>query len=60
MNAAEWELMIKARDMLVSAPHGAKAEVTARAAQMLGQKEIVQAATEALAKLPPEKFKRTR
>ena len=36
MNAAEWELMIKARDMLVSAPHGAKAEVTARAAQMLG------------------------
>ncbi len=32
----------------------------ARAAQMLGQTEIVQAATEALAKLPPEKFKRTR
>ncbi len=32
----------------------------ARAAQMLGQKEIVQAAAEALAGLPPEKFKRTR
>ncbi|ACB34539.1 conserved hypothetical protein [Leptothrix cholodnii SP-6] len=36
MNAAEWELMLKARDMLVNAPHGAKAEVTARAAQLLG------------------------
>jgi tetratricopeptide (TPR) repeat protein len=32
----------------------------ARAAQMLGQKEIVQAASEALAQLPPEKFRRTR
>jgi tetratricopeptide (TPR) repeat protein len=32
----------------------------ARAAQMLGQTEIVQAATAALANLPPEKFKRTR
>ncbi len=36
MNAAEWELMLKARDMLVNAPHGTKAEVTTRAAQMLG------------------------
>ena len=32
----------------------------ARAAQMLGKPEIIQAASEALAKLPPEKFKRTR
>ena len=32
----------------------------ARAAQVLGKTEIVQAASEALAKLPPEKFKRTR
>src|ERR1035437_953376 len=32
----------------------------ARAAQMLGQTEIVRAASEALAKLPPEKFKRAR
>lgn len=32
----------------------------ARAAQMLGQMEIVRAASEALARLPPEKFKRTR
>jgi len=32
----------------------------ARAAQMLGQTEIVRATTEALAQLPPEKFKRTR
>jgi tetratricopeptide (TPR) repeat protein len=32
----------------------------ARAAQMLGQTEIVRAASEALAKLPPEKFQRMR
>ena len=32
----------------------------ARAAQMLDKPEIVRAASEALAKLPPEKFKRTR
>ena len=32
----------------------------ARAAQMLGQTEIVRATTEALAQLPPEKFRRTR
>jgi len=32
----------------------------ARAAQMLGQTEIVRATTEALAQLPPEKFKRAR
>lgn len=32
----------------------------ARAAQALGKPEIVRAAAEALAKLPPEKFKRTR
>ena len=32
----------------------------ARAAQMLGQMEIVRAASEALARLPPEKFRRTR
>ncbi|HZL77377.1 MAG TPA: tetratricopeptide repeat protein [Candidatus Limnocylindrales bacterium] len=32
----------------------------ARAAQMLGQPEIVRAASEALAKLPPEQFRRTR
>jgi len=32
----------------------------ARAAQMLGQAEIVQAVSEALAQLPPEKFRRTR
>ena len=36
MNAAEFELMIKARDMLVNAPHGTKAEVTQRAAELLG------------------------
>ena len=32
----------------------------ARAAQMLGRREIVRAASEALAKLPPEKFRRAR
>ena len=32
----------------------------ARAAQMLGQKEIVEAVCESLAALPPEKFQRTR
>jgi len=32
----------------------------ARAAQMLGKREILQAACDALAKLPPEKFKRVR
>jgi hypothetical protein len=32
----------------------------ARAAQSLGRPEIVRAASEALAQLPPEKFKRTR
>jgi Tfp pilus assembly protein PilF len=32
----------------------------ARAAQMLGQTEIVRAASEALAQLPPEKFRHTR
>ena len=32
----------------------------ARAAQALGKSEIVRAASEALAKLPPEKFQRTR
>ena len=32
----------------------------ARAAQILGQTEIVRAASEALAQLPPEKFRRTR
>jgi tetratricopeptide (TPR) repeat protein len=32
----------------------------ARAAQALGKKEIVQAVSETLANLPPEKFKRTR
>lgn len=32
----------------------------ARAAQMLGQREIVRAVSEALAKLAPEKFRRTR
>jgi len=32
----------------------------ARAAQALGKPEIVRAASEALAELPPEKFRRTR
>lgn len=32
----------------------------ARAAQMLGRREIVRTASEALAKLPPEKFRRAR
>ena len=32
----------------------------ARAAQMLGRTEVVRAASEALAQLPPEKFRRTR
>ena len=42
-------------------PHMVEAHMhRARAAQMLGQTEIVQAATEELAKLPPEKFRRTR
>jgi Flp pilus assembly protein TadD len=42
-------------------PHMVEAQLhRARAAQMLGQTEIVRAATEALAQLPPEKFKRTR
>jgi tetratricopeptide (TPR) repeat protein len=42
-------------------PHMVEAHLhRARAAQMLGQTEIVQATTEALANLPPDKFKRTR
>lgn len=42
-------------------PHMVEAHLhRARAAQMLGQTEIVQATTAALANLPPEKFKRTR
>jgi len=32
----------------------------ARAAQMLGQMEIVQAVSESLATMPPEKFRRAR
>ena len=35
MNATEWEVMLKARDMLVAAPHGRKADVTAQVARML-------------------------
>ena len=42
-------------------PHMVEAHLhRARAAQLLGQTEIVRAATEALAQLPPEKFKRAR
>lgn len=33
--------------------------IRARAAQMLGQMDVVRAATEALAKVPPEQFRRT-
>lgn len=36
MAPAEFELLIKARDMLLAAPHGAKAPVTANVATMLG------------------------
>lgn len=36
MNPVELELLIKARDMLLEAPHGAKADVTQRVATMLG------------------------
>jgi tetratricopeptide (TPR) repeat protein len=42
-------------------PQMAQAQLhRARAAQMLGQAETVRAASEALARLPPEKFQRTR
>jgi tetratricopeptide (TPR) repeat protein len=42
-------------------PHLAEAHLhRARAAQMLGKTEILRAASEALAKLPPEKFRRAR
>ena len=42
-------------------PHMVEAHLhRARAAQLLGQTEIVRATAEALAQLPPEKFKRTR
>jgi tetratricopeptide (TPR) repeat protein len=42
-------------------PQMAEAQLhRARAAQMLGHAEIVRAASEALARLPPEKFQRTR
>ena len=40
-------------------PHMVEAQLhRARAAQMLGQMDIVQAASEALAKVPPEQFRR--
>jgi tetratricopeptide (TPR) repeat protein len=42
-------------------PHMVEAQLhRARAAQSLGKPEIVRAASEALAKLPPEKFRRMR
>ena len=42
-------------------PHMVEAQLhRARAAQALGRTEIVRAASEALAQLPPEKFRRTR
>lgn len=55
------EARVCAERALELEPHMVEAHLhRARAAQMLGQMEIVQAATEALANLPPEKFKRTR